>query len=178
MLRKLNRKYKIHNMISKISDKPFYLIRLKTINDIFNKYDMKKLKKIAYLIYDNIKLISPFIQLNTDKVCSSCNDVCCKAEHGYYDFEDLIYLKSLSISPPIKEFNYNKNDMCHFLTDKGCSLPREIRPSGCNWYFCEELLVNIESHPNYKYFDDKFTEIADLWLLMIQEFSNYCKIYE
>jgi len=163
------------NSLNDMREKSSYEDTLSHIKDIFIKYNTIKVTNISLLINNNIKKISPFIQSFNDNICSSCNDICCKAEHGYYNFEDFIYLTSLNITPQEINFNLNKDDPCQFLGKKGCSLPREIRPSGCNWYFCEKLLLQMESHPEYTYFYEIFTETADLWLLMVKEFLSYCE---
>ncbi len=131
------------------------------------------IKKLAIKIKMGIENIDYFIQNATDKVCPECKNVCCISKHGRFNFEDLIYLHAIGAKIP--EFDFIKNDTepCHFLTENGCSLHRTIRPSGCNWYFCDSLFDVMEFSVNYRDFDDKLKEIAELWIQMVEEFKKY-----
>jgi hypothetical protein len=51
-------------------------------------------------------------------------------------------------------------------------MERSIRPSGCNWYFCDSLLDRMEVMPDYKIFDDSLRDAAELWLEMMEEFDR------
>lgn len=143
-----------------------------------NIFDNKNIKianiiKIATKIKRGIEDIDYFIQYATDQVCSKCTNVCCISKHGYFNFEDLIYLHAINAKIPDIDFSRDDKEPCHFLNNKGCSLHRAFRPSGCNWYFCDPLFDVIESTVNYREFDDKLKEIAELWIQMVEEFKTY-----
>ncbi len=147
---------------------PLYIARL------FHKQEHKLqgLKMLAREIKDRIEKISPFIQQTTSAVCPYCKEVCCISRHGYYNFEDLIYLHALDLKPLPPASGNNDADPCRFLSDSGCSMERSLRPSGCNWYFCDSLLDKMEQNPGYREFDDSLQGIADLWLKMLDEFAS------
>jgi hypothetical protein len=137
-----------------------------------NSEELKKVKELAQKIKTGIERISPFIQENTKTVCPHCRDVCCTGKHGYYNFEDLVYLYSLGLKPPHYGFVKKDSDPCQYLSETGCSMERSIRPSGCNWYFCDSLLDRMEKSAEYLNFDDEMRELAELWLSMMEEFNN------
>jgi hypothetical protein len=145
-----------------------------SLEESFNQYahKFKTVKELAQNIRKRIDEISPFIQQNTRTVCPDCNDKCCINKHGYYNFEDLVYINALGLKPTYYDFTRNDSDPCQFLAENGCSLERPIRPSGCNWYFCSPLLESMEKSPGYQQFDASLTELAELWLNMIEEFKR------
>jgi hypothetical protein len=112
------------------------------------------------------------IQQTTEIVCPQCKNVCCISKHGYYPFEDLVYLHALGIKPPPLQFRKNDASPCQFLAKTGCTLERSMRPSGCNWYFCDSLLDQLEDTPGYPAFDDSLQDAATLWMEMMEEFSS------
>jgi len=136
-----------------------------------NARNYLKVRKLAQKIRDGFEKISPIIQQNTEKVCPKCSDVCCISKHGYYIFEDLVYLYALGLKPPDFEFGKNETDPCQFLAHHGCSIERPFRPSGCTWYFCEHLLEYMEKTSDYHEFDTLLIDIASLWMEMIEEFT-------
>jgi hypothetical protein len=131
------------------------------------------LQEVSYRaekIKEGIEKINFFVQQSTAGVCPACKEVCCISKHGYYNFEDLVYLCALGLKPPALEFGRDESGPCQFLTPKGCSLERPFRPSGCNWYFCEALFDVMENMPGYHQFDDDIRGIAGLWMEMMEEF--------
>ena len=137
-----------------------------------NRQKYQKVRERAEKIRDGFEEISPLIQQNTEKICPECPHVCCISKHGYYLFEDLIYLYALGLRPPACEFGKNDTDPCQFLSHTGCSIERPLRPSGCTWYFCDPLLEYMEKKPDYHKFDELLRDIAELWLEMIEEFMR------
>jgi hypothetical protein len=131
---------------------------------------LQKVKYLAWKIKGEIEKIGPFIQQHTQTICPQCKDVCCINKHGYYNYEDLIYIYALDLKPPDYKFGGKDSDPCQFLSESGCSLDRPFRPSGCNWYFCESLLEHMEKKPDYQEFDDSLTNLAELWMKMMEEF--------
>ena len=144
------------------------------LEEIFHKHGHKlqKVKELAYKIKDGIERISPFIQQNTQAVCPDCKDVCCINKHGYYNYEDLVYIHALGLRLLDCEFGRNDSDPCQFLSENGCSLERSFRPSGCNWYFCDSLFDRVEKRPEYQEFDDSLQDVVDLWMELMKEFAR------
>jgi hypothetical protein len=137
-----------------------------------NSDELQEVKGLAQKIKITLEKISPLIQQTTRTVCPHCAEVCCISKHGYYNYEDLVYLSALGLKPPSIGPARNDFDPCRFLNENGCSMERSIRPSGCNWYFCDPLLEVIEKRPNYHEFDDSLRDLAELWMEMIDIFSK------
>jgi len=137
-----------------------------------NNADLEKVRIVAGKIKEGFKKINSFVQQGTSRVCPWCRDVCCISKHGYYTFEDLVYLHALGLKPPDLQFGRKDSEPCQFLTPDGCSLERPVRPSGCNWYFCEALFDVIEKMPEYHQFDDDLRGIAELWMEMMNLFLS------
>lgn len=128
---------------------------------------------LARKVRKGIEIIDPFIQRHTSVVCHRCRKVCCVGKHAYYDNEDLIYLYALGHKPE-GFVHTNGSEPCQFLSFTGCRLERTIRPSGCNWYFCETLHEYMErtSLRGYKAFDETLQDVIDLWKEMVNDFKE------
>ncbi|MEW6107947.1 MAG: hypothetical protein AB1632_02090 [Nitrospirota bacterium] len=133
---------------------------------------------ISVKVKEKIRSIDSFIQKNTSVVCNKCKKVCCINQHSYYNCEDLVYIYALGLKP--REYEQNDDSgPCRFLSCEGCCLERAIRPSGCNWYFCDSLYATMEQTPRREYndFDESMLELAELWMELINEFlRTYRKI--
>lgn len=150
------------------------LLLADTFVDPGNK--LERVRGLARSIKFALEHISPLIQDTTRTVCPKCSDVCCISKHGFYNYEDIVYLSALGLRPPLIDFNRDDNDPCQFLTENGCSTERSLRPSGCNWYFCVPLLEVIEKRPYYRAFDDSLRDLAEMWLKMIADFSKASRL--
>lgn len=147
------------------------------IEEIFHKqgHKLQRLKELAQKVKGGIEKISFFIQQSTELVCTNCTDVCCINKHGYYNYEDLIYIYAIGLKPPDYDFGKKDSTLCQFLSEKGCVMDRSVRPSGCNWYFCEPLFDHMEGRPEYVAFDNDLRDIADLWMELMNEFTRVLK---
>jgi hypothetical protein len=136
---------------------------------------LQTVKELAQRVKDGFKKISPFIQHSTEVVCPGCANVCCVSKHGYYNYEDLVYIYALGLK--IHDYDFGKKDSspCQFLSEKGCIMERSVRPSGCNWYFCEPLLEYMEKRPDYGGFDNDLKEVVEVWLELMNEFDRVIK---
>jgi len=150
------------------------------VDEVFrrNSHRLQKVRELALKIRAGIDAISPFIQRTTEIICPLCKNVCCITKHGYFNNEDIIYFTALGLKPPAVEINRNENDPCQFLNARGCAMERSLRPSGCNWYFCDSLLDRMEADPAYPVFDDALQELASLWLNLMEEFARVSAIEE
>ena len=45
----------------------------------------------------------------------------------------------------------------------------KIRPSGCNWYFCDSLYDYMEKKAGYEEFDKALGNVAELWMQMMAQ---------
>lgn len=144
------------------------------IEDLFNinSHKLQKVRELAQKIKKGIENLNPFIQQGTEAVCPSCTNVCCVNKHSYYNYEDLVYIYALGLKIPDYDFEKKDSFPCQFLSEKGCVMDRSVRPSGCNWYFCEPLFEFMESKTEYGKFDDKLRDVAELWLELIEEYHK------
>lgn len=131
---------------------------------------------LSQKIKKGIQSIDPFLQKNTSIVCPGCNKACCIDQHSYCSCEDLIYIYSLGLEVRDCE-SIDMSAPCRFLGSEGCRLERAVRPSGCNWYFCDYLYDRMEKTPGSAYydFDNSLQELADLWMEMVDEFCSKFK---
>jgi hypothetical protein len=148
------------------------------IRDLFhsNKEDLVRVSELAQQIRAMISSIDPFIQQHTSVVCPECSKVCCVNKHAHYGCDDLIYIQALGLEPHVCEQRAD-HEPCRFLAAAGCRLDRTIRPSGCNWYFCDALYNSMEKAPGKEYaqFDGSLQELADLWMELGAEFRGKLK---
>jgi hypothetical protein len=151
--------------------------RISYIREVFSNpsYKLQKVKQFAQKVREGIEQINPFIQQSTEIVCPGCMNICCINKHGYHNSEDLIYIQALGLRLPDYNFDGDDSAPCQFLSDKGCVMHRSVRPSGCNWYFCDPLLEHMEARPEYGKFDDGLRDVAELWLEMMDEFQRVIK---
>lgn len=153
----------------------------RVIKGLFHEHgaSLSEVVRLAFLVREHIVKVSPFIERAVQCICPSCDDVCCTAGHGYFSFEDIVYLNALGLIPPQSHFGRPDSEPCQFHSAKGCSLMRDVRPSGCNWYFCPPLLEYMEKRPRYIGFDSTMTTLAHTWMSMIETFSiAVCKSHE
>ncbi|BCB97214.1 hypothetical protein JZK55_21360 [Dissulfurispira thermophila] len=139
--------------------------------------EIAHVRDLARIIRFRIDEIDAFIQQNTSIVCPHCERVCCINRHGYYDYEDLIYIHTLGLKPPIYKEDLSDADPCQFLSEFGCTIQRAVRPFRCNWYFCNALLEHIEQGPAkpYRTFIRQLDEILELRKEMLDEFFRILK---
>ncbi|MEW6117541.1 MAG: hypothetical protein AB1553_11655 [Nitrospirota bacterium] len=144
------------------------------IEGLFQKYGGKltRVAALAQKVREGVQRIDPFIQQHTSMVCPRCQAVCCLNKHAYYNDEDFIYIHALGLTPHDYE-QRDDTEPCQFLSQEGCRLERTVRPSGCNWYFCDALYESMEKAGKaYDEFDDALRKLAELWMEMIDEFKR------
>lgn len=136
-----------------------------------------RLSEIAHAIKAGIEGIEPFIQQQTEVVCPVCEERCCINIHGYFDDLDVIYMRAIGLELPSYRKELSDTDPCQFLTDKGCSRQRYLRPFRCNWYFCRALLNHMENGPSrpYREFIRAFKEIIVLREELLNESCRQVK---
>ncbi|HEX8949845.1 MAG TPA: hypothetical protein VF790_12820 [Dissulfurispiraceae bacterium] len=117
---------------------------------------------------------SPFIQEHTASVCPSCVRVCCVNRHSYHETEDIVLLYALGFKVPPYQEGIDDSDPCRFLDERGCAVPRRLRPHRCNWYFCTPLLHHIREAPGreYRAFVAMLAQMTDTRAKMLQAFTD------
>lgn len=143
------------------------------IEDIFlsHKEKLGRVIDLSLKFKAGMQEIDAFIQQNTSVVCIKCHKKCCVNRHACYTCEDLVYIYALGLKT--QEYRErNESQPCHFLSEGGCRLERAIRPSGCNWYFCDALYARMEKAPGSAYadFDNSLQELCSLWMDLTDEF--------
>jgi hypothetical protein len=147
------------------------------IEEVFHVHrdKLQTVKELAHRIKEGLQRISPFIQQSVEAVCPGCPNVCCINKHGYYNYEDIVYIYALGLKIHDYDFGEKDSTPCQFLSEKGCIMERSVRPSGCNWYFCEPLLDHMEKRPDYWNFDNDLKEVVEVWLELMDEFDRVIK---
>jgi len=120
------------------------------------------IRKIADELKGLFEAVSPFFEKHASAVCPLCEKVCCIKKHGRYNEEDIVFLTALEVDIPSFKQEGEDTEPCTFLTDKGCSLQRWIRPFQCIWYFCEPLHASMleDSSRTYREFIGNFQKLV------------------
>jgi hypothetical protein len=133
--------------------------------------ELSKVKEISREIHGHIETVKGFIEESTLQVCSRCQDSCCIERYSFYNCDDLVYIYALGLEPRRCE-SADPAGPCHFLARDGCVLDRAVRPSGCNWHFCDTLTRKMREAPGTAYadFNESMGEIMALWIELMREF--------
>ncbi|MGO9953066.1 MAG: hypothetical protein ACLPN1_12775 [Dissulfurispiraceae bacterium] len=144
------------------------------ITILFEQQDRgtQEIRRIALNLKDKIYSVDRFIQTNTSRVCPNCRKVCCINKHGYFDYQDLIYIVALGLTQPVYGEGFEDAGPCQFLSEAGCRIERSLRPFRCNWHFCSELIANMNEGParSLRKFNNKFQELQSLRQEMVDQF--------
>lgn len=99
----------------------------------------------------------------TEAFCPSCTSVCCINRHSYHEVIDIFFITAAGGTPPGYRPDISDLSPCQFLGEKGCMLPRPLRPYRCTWYFCGPLLEHIRSGParRYRIFSDSMMRLTE-----------------
>ncbi len=121
--------------------------------------------------------LDPLIQSYTAKVCPYCGTVCCANKFGFPEFGDVVGFLALGLEIPNYNLDVDEEDICQFIGEKGCVLPRPQRPYRCTWYFCDPLLVQLEIGParDYRSFINDLQELSRARGELLECFYNFWK---
>jgi hypothetical protein len=92
---------------------------------------------------DAYEALGPLIERFTSSVCPTCERVCCIDRHGTHEPEDEAVIALLGEALPPEPPREDDTLPCRHISEKGCLLPRRLRPFRCTWYFCPALLEAI-----------------------------------
>ncbi len=146
------------------------------LRDLFGHHnsELSEMGRLAMTLRDHIDAVDHFIQQKTAQVCPDCQKVCCINKHGYYDYQDLIYITALGLTPPLYGEGIVDTAPCQFLSECGCAIERSIRPFRCNWHFCTDLIAFMSTGPAkpLREFNLQFKELQALRQEMIDYFFD------
>jgi hypothetical protein len=86
------------------------------------------------------QLLSEVILLQRDyvaRICSACEEPCCKRVQYLFDERDIIFAKVLGRNGVPRRRHNSKG--CSFLSATGCLLAPKVRPFVCHRYLCSKL---------------------------------------
>lgn len=86
------------------------------------------------------RLLSEVILLQRDyvaRICSACEEPCCKRVQYLFDERDIIFAKVLGRNG-VPRLRHNAKG-CPFLSATGCLLAPKARPFVCHRYLCSKL---------------------------------------
>jgi hypothetical protein len=95
--------------------------------------EAENIRRLALEVKTGIEAIDPLIQEMTSEVCPHCKSSNCTNLNGRFDWCDLIYLAALGLELPPFRDGLRDEEPCQFLAERGCILPRTMRPHRCNW---------------------------------------------
>ncbi len=70
------------------------------------------------------------------KICFQCSAPCCLVADVSYDFRDLLFIIMTDQELPPGQPRRKSGEVCRYLGDAGCRIPRFRRPWICTWYLC------------------------------------------
>jgi hypothetical protein len=74
--------------------------------------------------------------------CPRCPDTCCLSASPWYDWRDLIFLHLNQLSIPPAQTITGFRETCRYISHRGCTLQRIMRPWICTWYLCPAQTAN------------------------------------
>jgi hypothetical protein len=146
------------------------------ISSVFrdNGTAMLKVKELASEVTALMDTLDPVIESHTKVVCPSCTGVCCVNRHSYHDRHDSLYLFACEADMPAHRPGIDDASPCQFLSPRGCTMRRSLRPYRCTWFFCEPLLDHIRSIPaaEFRKFIHLLESLTRKREEMVQEFRR------
>ncbi len=108
--------------------------------------------------------LSPLIESFTRRVCPECSEPCCRQRFGTYEGDDILFLKTLGYEINDADDRLGPEERCQFLSSRGCTRPRWQRPYRCTWFFCTELLeeMQTQSPRHYRRIIDLLNKLKQL----------------
>jgi hypothetical protein len=77
--------------------------------------------------------------------CPECEDPCCRRATLWYDFVDLLVMRSTRQPWPPGQPMAAVGAQCRYLGPTGCRMPRIRRPWICTWYLCPRQTIHLET---------------------------------
>lgn len=120
-----------------------------TLDQLFQKYApaLGRVRESARQARENLEQHFPLFDRFAAQLCPDCVAACCLHARVAYDFTDLVFMHALSLTPPPHQLRRHDREHCRYLGDKGCALPRILRPFICTWYYCAPMLELFRQEP-------------------------------
>ena len=109
-----------------------------------------KVTTLSQKLSDCLTSISPLLDELCANTCVWCPEPCCLAAKVWFDFQDLLYLHTGRQPIPLAQPLQNLKNTCRYLSKRGCTLPRLIRPWICTWYLCPVQKSNLKNRSLYQ----------------------------
>ncbi len=102
-------------------------------------------RHVSLRIRELYGLVSPLIERVSERVCPSCDYICCRERHFSYDLYDRIFLEQTGLYPTGMDTSSecDEDTYCRMLSENGCLLPRWQRPFRCTWFFCDTMISEM-----------------------------------
>ncbi|MBW1988325.1 MAG: hypothetical protein JRI97_02145 [Deltaproteobacteria bacterium] len=98
--------------------------------------DMARALSLARTIQDNLDSLARPMDDLCAATCPWCPEPCCHTAVVWLDFPDLLFIHLAGHKPPPRQLRETTSGPCGYLSPKGCTLPRTLRPWVCTWYLC------------------------------------------
>ena len=115
----------------------------------------------AGVIAGKIDSLEPVLDHLCERTCPDCGEPCCVRATVRYDFRDLVFLHFLGKGLPVGQPSPVAGEACSCLGEKGCLIPRVMRPFMCTWYLCpgQMALVRKSAVEAFKGLPERLGEI-------------------
>ena len=111
-----------------------------------NRFRLANAIAIAKGIQCRLESVFPQLDKLVRRTCPWCPEPCCIVNKVWYDFADLLFLHlSRQLIPPAP-LNADPWKACLYLSNKGCALPRMLRPWACTLYICPTQCKILSRH--------------------------------
>ncbi len=116
-----------------------------------NRGELESCFVLAKKVEHAFSVLDPFIESYTSRICPYCGTVCCANKFGFPEFADVVVFFALGLEVPRYDLSVNEEDICQFIGERGCVLPRPQRPYRCTWYFCDPIIIQLDLGPAKTY---------------------------
>jgi hypothetical protein len=91
--------------------------------------------------------LAPQLDALCRRTCLHCPEPCCLAAKIWFDTADLLVLHLNRMTVPAAQPLGDWGAVCRYAGERGCRLPRELRPWICSWYLCPPQAAIMRGWP-------------------------------
>jgi len=131
---------------------------------------LKVARKIDHLLSEVILLQRDYVA----RICSACEEPCCKRVQYLFDEKDVIFAKVLRRNSVPRRKRKGKG--CPFLSPTGCLLAPKARPFVCHRYLCSKLKEEMarQDPKLLPVMSEKITSLEERRGRLWGEYIDYC----